>query len=180
MRHRPIGIGVQGLADCFAKLNLPFQSEEAAVVNKNIFETMYHAALERSNELAEKDGSYNTFENSPASKGILQYDMWNVQQTDRYDWNKLKENIMKKGLRNSLLLAPMPTASTSQILGNNECFEPFTSLIYSRRTLAGEFVIINRHLMKELIELGVWDEDLKNEIIKNQVQFKTLKVFLNF
>ena len=175
MRHRPIGIGVQGLADCFAKLNLPFQSEEAALVNKNIFETMYHAALERSNELAVKDGSYNTFENSPASKGILQYDMWNVEQTKRYDWDKLKENIMKNGLRNSLLLAPMPTASTSQILGNNECFEPFTSLIYSRRTLAGEFVIINRHLMKELIELGIWDEDLKNEIIRNQGSIQNIK-----
>ena len=168
MRHRPIGIGVQGLADCFAKLNLPFQSKEAAIVNKNIFETMYHAALESSNELAKKDGTYNTFENSPASKGVLQFDMWNVKKTKRYDWDNLKENIKKYGLRNSLLLAPMPTASTSQILGNNECFEPFTSLIYSRRTLAGEFVIINKHLMKELIELDKWDEDLKNEIIKNQ------------
>ena len=168
MRHRPIGIGVQGLADAIAKLNLPFQSQEARIVNKNIFETMYHAALEKSNELAIIDGSYNTFDGSPASKGILQFDMWGVNKSNRYDWDKLKANIMKKGLRNSLLLAPMPTASTSQILGNNECFEPFTSLIYSRRTLAGEFVIINKYLMKELIELGKWNEDLKNEIIKNQ------------
>ncbi len=168
MRHRPIGIGVQGLADAIAKLNLPFQSQEARIVNKNIFETMYHAALEKSNELAIIDGSYNTFDGSPASKGILQFDMWGVNKSNRYDWDKLKANIIEKGLRNSLLLAPMPTASTSQILGNNECFEPFTSLIYSRRTLAGEFVIINKYLMKELIELGKWNEDLKNEIIKNQ------------
>ena len=166
MRHRPIGIGVQGLADVYAKMNIPFHSEKAKEINKKIFETIYHASLEMSNEIAKRDGKYETFDGSPASKRILQYDMWGVTPSDRYDWNKLKDSIQEQGIRNSLLLAPMPTASTSQILGNNECFEPFTSNIYVRRTLAGEFVVINKYLLRELIDLGLWNNELKNEIIK--------------
>ena len=228
--HRPIGIGVQGLADVFAMMDIPYHSEEAINVNKLIFETIYHAALERSNEIAisrkdamtavismdkyddqyridvfettEKDcrtykcnlnektneivnkvkpiraelditdknviGSYSSFVGSPASKGILQFDMWNVTPSERYDWTTLKKSIQEHGIRNSLLLAPMPTASTSQILGNNECFEPYTSNIYTRRTLAGDYVLANKHLMKELVELGLWTEDLKNNIILNK------------
>jgi ribonucleoside-diphosphate reductase alpha subunit len=240
--HRPIGIGVQGLADLFIELDLPFNSEEAKNINKNIFETIYHAALEKSCELSKeridnlkyleseynygnwtfKDdnldicteyniynvtdasitnaiknddniekalriirpnkkeislintrdpnliGAYSSFEGSPASQGILQYDMWNVKPSSRYDWNKLKKNIKKYGLRNSLLIAPMPTASTSQILGYNECFEPYTSNIYTRRTLAGEFILVNKKLMKELIDLNLWNEEIKNNIIANK------------
>jgi ribonucleotide reductase alpha subunit len=246
--HRPIGIGIQGLADVFALMNITFDCDEAKNINKKIFETIYHAALERSNELAierkelilqlqeQKDkweyknivewrekynlkknyeesdetkmerayndvcceyiskhkrtlqtleelklleieelklskehiGSYSSFEGSPASQGILQFDMWDVEQTNNYDWNVLKNSIIEHGLRNSLFIAPMPTASTSQILGNNECFEPFTSNIYNRRTLAGEFVIINKHLLKELIDLDLWNVDLKNLIIANK------------
>jgi len=225
--HRPIGIGVQGLADVFFKMNIPYHSEEAKVINKNIFETIYHGALERSNELAiervklfkahpvykkllfEYDndtnrdydhtdhdinyfifenesisminaekrnitynnhlGAYSSFEGSPASKGVLQFDMWGIDPTDeRYNWSILKEYIIEYGLRNSLLIAPMPTASTSQILGFNECFEPITSNIYSRRTLAGEFVVVNKYLMNELIELGLWNDNIKNNIIANK------------
>ena len=235
--HRPIGIGVQGLADAFIMMDMPYDSELAKIVNKNIFETIYHAALEQSMELSlqrnedmnilrgeymmswnfsnedndlcreyeindymnasssstitnetrisallkkfrpirceiEREtncyGSYSSFEGSPASNGILQFDMWNISPHDRYDWNKLKEQIKKNGLRNSLLVAPMPTASTSQILGNNECFEPLTSNIYSRRTLAGEFILTNKYLIKELLELGIWNEDIKNNIILNK------------
>ena len=166
MRHRPIGIGIQGLADAFAMMDIPFYSEEAKLINKNIFETMYHGALESSWESARKDGHYETFKGSPTSEGILQFDMWNVTPSTRYDWDKLKLNIKKDGIRNSLLLAPMPTASTSQILGNNECFEPFTSNIYVRRTMAGEFVCINKFLLRELIELGLWTDDIKNSIIR--------------
>lgn len=228
--HRPIGIGVQGLADVFAMMDIPYHSAEAISVNKLIFETIYHAALERSNEIAisrkddltaimdmnkyddkynidifettEKDcrtyksnlsektneivnkvkpiraeldikdknviGSYSSFVGSPASKGILQFDMWNVTPSERYDWTTLKKSIQDHGIRNSLLLAPMPTASTSQILGNNECFEPYTSNIYTRRTLAGDYVVANKHLMKELVELDLWTEDLKNNIILNK------------
>ena len=243
MLHRPIGIGVQGLADAFFKLNIPFHSEEASNINKNIFETIYHAALEKSvelsierrnqleslydyfnnytpvttsammiiehgqlynselnlennvlnelyhkykpiaNELFQKSdqtnvnpvcrnenwvGSYSSFEGSPASQGILQFDMWNINPSDRYDWTLLKHEIMKNGIRNSLLLAPMPTASTSQILGNNECFEPLTSNIYTRRTIAGEFVMVNKYLMYDLINIGYWNDDIKNNIIANQ------------
>ena len=167
-RHRPIGIGVQGLADVYALMNVPFHSERAKVINKKIFETIYHAALEKSMEIAKDVGHYETFRGSPADEGILQFDMWNVVPSDRYNWDMLKEKINTHGLRNSLLLAPMPTASTSQILGNNECFEPFTSNIYVRRTLAGEFVVINKYLLKELIDLNLWNENLKNEIIKNK------------
>jgi ribonucleotide reductase alpha subunit len=228
--HRPIGIGVQGLADVFAQMDIPFHSATAVGVNKLIFETIYHAALERSNELAisrkedmlklrninkydesynidifesqarecrtykenlsdeikailqrvspvkaEIDitddnvaGAYSSFVGSPASKGILQFDMWNVTPSDRYDWGGLKNSVKEHGIRNSLLLAPMPTASTSQILGNNECFEPFTSNIYTRRTLAGDYIVANKHLMKELVELNLWTEELKDNIILNK------------
>ena len=202
--HRPIGIGIQGLADTFIMMDIPFHSEEAKSMNKMIFETMYHAALEKSNEIAieikeskfnyntfsssnsmiyetkytsglkyglkpQHIGAYQSFEGSPASKGILQFDMWNVTPSnDRYDWNALKESIVEHGIRNSLLIAPMPTASTSQILGYNECFEPLTSNIYTRRTLAGEFVVANHYLMRDLIELGVWNEKIKNNIIANK------------
>ena len=230
MLHRPIGIGIQGLADAFFKMNLPFESEEAKKVNKEIFETIYHAALEQSNELAkerkegmqelraaidndfigfkesQKDakemwvnqdlyakneyanlikthkpilhemnalkgqhlGAYSTFEGSPASEGILQFDMWGVTPSPRYDWDTLKESIIDHGIRNSLLLAPMPTASTAQILGNNEAFEPITSNIYSRRTNAGEFVVVNKYLMRELMDLGLWSTQVKDNIIKNR------------
>jgi ribonucleoside-diphosphate reductase alpha chain len=175
-KHRPIGIGVQGLADAFILMNIPFHSEAAKNVNKLIFETIYHGALEKSNEIAILKGSYSSFEGSPASKGILQFDMWNTCPSERYDWTSLKESIIKHGLRNSLLVAPMPTASTSQILGYNECFEPFTSNLYSRRTLAGEFVVVNKYLMKELIQLGQWNEQIKNNIIANKGSVQQLTV----
>ena len=211
LRHRPIGIGIQGLADVFIMMDLPFHSDEAKTINKLIFETIYHAALEKSNELsiqrkehihtlfskpqfemldyltkyeysilkrANKNlmGAYTSFENSPTSKGILQFDMWNIEPSDKYDWTKLKESICEYGLRNSLLVAPMPTASTSQILGYNECFEPFTSNLYSRKTLAGEFVVVNKYLMRELIELGQWNEQIKNNIIANKGSVQQLSV----
>jgi len=225
MRHRPIGIGVQGLADVFFALDLPFQSEEARAINKLIFETIYHAALTESNEMAKERaiyyaanptivtttthdttgvvdivdvcvdtkytltcqeydklykhpnllGAYSSFIGSPASEGIFQFDMWNVQPTPgRYDWDHLRKQIARYGLRNSLLLAPMPTASTSQILGNNECFEPITSNIYMRRTLAGEFIMVNKYLMKEFIDLGIWNERVKNNIIANRGSIQQL------
>jgi ribonucleoside-diphosphate reductase alpha subunit len=168
MRHRPIGIGVQGLADVFISLGHPFLSNEAKQINRNIFETMYHAALESSCELAVVEGPYETFEGSPASKGELQFDLWSVDPgTLRYDWSKLKQDIIKNGIRNSLLLAPMPTASTSQILGFNECIEPITSNIYSRRTLAGEFIQANKYLMADLMILNLWNDKIKNNIIAN-------------
>jgi ribonucleotide reductase alpha subunit len=211
LRHRPIGIGIQGLADTFIMMDIPFCSEQAKEINKNIFETIYHAALEKSNEIAIERtehltslmngprselldyvpeyeysilkrenknllGAYSSFEGSPSSEGILQFDMWNVSPSDRYDWTKLKDSIRTFGLRNSLLVAPMPTASTSQILGYNECFEPLTSNIYSRRTLAGEFVVVNKYLMKELIELGLWNEQIKNNIIANKGSVQQLTV----
>lgn len=175
-KHRPIGIGVQGLADTFAMMNFPFSCDESKKLNKEIFETIYHAALESSVDIAIEDNPYSTFEGSPASKGVLQYDMWNVEPTTRYNWDQLKKNIKKYGLRNSLLVAPMPTASTSQILGNNECFEPFTSNIYVRRTLAGEFIVVNKHLIRELIENYEWNEDIKNSIIKNGGSIQHLKL----
>ena len=207
LRHRPIGIGIQGLADAFILMDIPFHSEAAKNVNKLIFETIYHGALEKSNEISidrtnfyqytynnhnntqfsftkdeitklpiELRGAYSSFEGSPASKGILQFDMWNATPSERYDWPSLKESIIKYGLRNSLLVAPMPTASTSQILGFNECFEPFTSNLYSRRTLAGEFVVVNKYLMKELIQLGQWNEQIKNNIIANKGSVQQLTV----
>ena len=212
LKHRPIGIGVQGLADAFILMNIPFHSDEAREVNKLIFETIYHASLEKSNELVydriaklqnnnnnktNKTNTYDifneyeiglyrneepcfcaysSFNGSPASKGILQFDMWSVTPSDRYDWSKLKQSIINYGLRNSLLVAPMPTASTSQILGFNECFEPLTSNLYSRRTLAGEFVVINKYLMNELIDLGLWNEQIKNNIIANKGSVQQLTV----
>ena len=209
LSHRPIGIGVQGLADTFILMDIPFCSEEATTVNKMIFETIYHASLEKSNEIAisrnkminellsgellskhlnqydyklldspNKNllGTYSSFDGSPTSKGILQFDMWNVVPSDRYDWDALKQSIIKNGLRNSLLVAPMPTASTSQILGFNECFEPFTSNLYSRRTLAGEFVVVNKYLMKELIAAGQWNEQVKNNIIANKGSVQQLTI----
>ena len=210
LRHRPIGVGVQGLADAFILMDVPFHSNQAKEINKLIFETIYHASLEKSNEISiersfelsnkthieiaessnEYDmtticnrqlndrncllGAYSTFEGSPASKGILQFDMWNVTPSSRYDWDKLKDSIKTYGLRNSLLVAPMPTASTSQILGNNECFEPMTSNLYTRRTLAGEFVVVNNYLMKELIDSGNWNEEIKNNIIANKGSIQQL------
>ncbi|KAI1629447.1 ribonucleoside-diphosphate reductase large chain [Exophiala viscosa] len=165
MRHRPIGLGVQGLADAFLALRLPFDSPEARQLNIQIFETIYHAALTASCELAQEEGTYSTYEGSPVSQGILQYDMWNVTPTDLWDWDSLKADIAKHGVRNSLLVAPMPTASTSQILGNNECFEPYTSNIYSRRVLAGEFQVVNPWLLKDLVDLGLWSDNMKNRII---------------
>lgn len=169
LAHRPIGIGVQGLADTFMLLDLAFSSDEARVLNKRIFETMYHAALTASCELAEQHGTYSTFAGSPASQGILQYDMWGVEpELNRYDWTALKARIIKHGLRNSLLLAPMPTASTSQILGNTECFEPISSNIYTRRTMAGEFILVNRHLIADLQASGLWNEGVKNNIVANK------------
>lgn len=165
MRHRPIGIGVQGLADTFILLGMPFDSEEAKQLNKDIFEALYFAALSQSCELARVEGTYETYEGCPVSKGQLQFDMWGVTPSDRNDWNGLREEIAKYGVRNSLLLAPMPTASTSQILGNNECFEPYTSNIYARRVLSGEFTVVNNHMLKDLIELGLWDAEVKNTLI---------------
>ena len=168
MRHRPIGIGIQGLADTFMVLNFPFDSDEAKKINRDIFETIYHAALEQSCELSMVDGPYETYTGSPASQGILQFDMWNVDPgSSRYDWSDLKQRIMTHGIRNSTLLAPMPTASTSQILGYNECIEPITSNIYSRRTIAGEFIMANKYLMADLLKLDLWNEKIKNNIIAN-------------
>lgn len=165
LRHRPIGIGIQGLADAFLLMRFPFESAEAQKLNIQIFETLYYGALEASCEIAEEKGTYETYEGSPVSKGILQYDMWNVTPTDLWDWAALKAKIAKHGVRNSLLLAPMPTASTAQILGNNESIEPYTSNIYTRRVLSGEFQIVNPHLLRDLTEKDLWDEDMKNEII---------------
>jgi ribonucleoside-diphosphate reductase alpha chain len=165
-RHRPIGLGIQGLADAFILLRMPFDSMEAKGLNEDIFETIYYAAVETSMELAKIHGTYETYEGSPASKGTLQFDMWGVTpKSGRYDWDSLKEKVKKFGMRNSLLVAPMPTASTSQILGNNECFEPYTSNIYTRRTLSGEFIVVNKHLMKDLIDLGLWNDTMRNRLI---------------
>jgi ribonucleoside-diphosphate reductase alpha subunit len=168
MKHRPIGLGVQGLADVFILCGLPFDCYESRLMNVHIFETMYHAALEASSELAEIDGSYESFQGSPASQGILQQDMWKggVRMSGMYDWPSMRERIKTKGLRNSLLMAPMPTASTAQILGNNECFEPYTTNIYLRRTLAGEFVVVNKHLVNHLKEAGLWSKEMKDLMVK--------------
>src|SRR4030095_15234892 len=166
MRHRPIGIGVQGLADAFIMLRMPFDPPEARNLNEDIFETIYFGAMEASMELSKEHGPYESFKGSPVSKGIFQFDMWNVTpKSGRWNWEQLKQEVKKNGVRNSLLVAPMPTASTSQILGNNECFEPYTSNIYSRRTLSGEFTIVNKHLLKDLVRLGVWNNALKEKII---------------
>jgi len=165
MRHRPIGLGVQGLADAFILMRFPFDSEEARQLNKDVFETIYYAACTASKDMAKEDGAYETFEGSPASQGKLQFDMWGVTPSDRWEWDILKDEIKEHGMRNSLLMAPMPTASTAQILGNNECFEPYTSNIYTRRTLSGEFIVVNKHLLRDLTKLGLWDDDMKNRLI---------------
>ena len=165
MRHRPIGIGVQGLADAFILMRMPFDSNEARELNREIHETIYYAAMTASKDLSKIDGPYETYKGSPVSQGIFQYDMWNVKPGSRWEWDVLKEEVLKYGVRNSLLIAPMPTASTSQILGNNECFEPYTSNIYTRRVLSGEFPIVNKHLLKDLVKLGLWNESMKNQII---------------
>ena len=165
MRHRPIGLGVQGLADVFILMRQPFDSDEARALNREIFETIYYAACTASKDLAKEEGAYESFKGSPASEGKLQFDLWGVTPSDRWEWSVLKEEIKEHGLRNSLLLAPMPTASTAQILGNNECFEPYTSNIYTRRVLSGEFIIVNKHLLRDLTKLGLWDDDMKNRII---------------
>jgi ribonucleoside-diphosphate reductase alpha chain len=165
VRHRPIGLGVQGLADALILLRLPFESEGARKLNKEIFETIYFAAMTASKDLAKVDGPYSSFAGSPVSKGQFQFDLWGVEPSLRWDWYRLKDEVIRFGVRNSLLVAPMPTASTSQILGNNECFEPYTSNIYVRRVLSGEFVVVNKHLLKDLVELGLWSDDMKNKII---------------
>ena len=168
MRHRPVGLGVQGLADTFIKLRMPFDSEEAKALNKEIFETMYFAAVSSSKDQAVKDGAYETYEGSPISKGQFQHNLWGVKDEElsgRWDWKELREEVEKHGVRNSLLMAPMPTASTSQILGNNECFEPYTSNVYTRRVLSGEFIVVNKHLLNDLIELGLWNDDMKNALM---------------
>lgn len=175
-RHRPIGIGIQGLADVFMMLKLPFASDEAKQLNRNIFETIYHGALEQSCEMARADKPYETFDGSPASQGKLQFDLWNVEPSTRYDWSQIKSDIQTYGLRNSLLLAPMPTASTSQILGYNECIEPITSNIYNRSTLAGNFILANKYLMNDLINLGIWNETIKNNIIANHGSIQHIDV----
>ena len=165
MRHRPIGLGVQGLADAFIMLGYPFESEEARALNREVFETIYFASMSASKDLAKVEGSYETIKGSPVSKGIFQFDMWGVTPTSRWEWDLLKEEVKKHGVRNSLLLAPMPTASTAQILGNNECFEPYTSNIYTRRVLSGEFIIVNKHLLKDLVREGLWNKDMRQKIM---------------
>ncbi|MFN5222926.1 MAG: ribonucleoside-diphosphate reductase subunit alpha [Bacteroidota bacterium] len=165
MRHRPIGIGVQGLADAFILLRMPFESDEARKLNSEIFETIYYASMTASKDLSIMEGPYETYAGSPVSKGVFQFDMWGVTPSPRWEWDVLREEVMKHGVRNSLLVAPMPTASTSQILGNNECFEPYTSNIYTRRVLSGEFVVVNKHLLLDLVRLGLWNSDLKNKLI---------------
>lgn len=165
MRHRPIGIGVQGLADAFILMRFPFDSPEAKQLNREVFETIYFAACTASKDLAKEDGAYETFKGSPISQGQFQFDMWNVEPTDRWEWDVLREEVMEHGVRNSLLLAPMPTASTAQILGNNECFEPYTSNVYTRRVLSGEFIIVNKHLLRDLVKLGIWNDELKNKLM---------------
>lgn len=176
LRHRPIGMGVQGLADTFAKMKLPFDSDKACELNKDIFETMYYAGIEASCELAEKDGVYSSYEGSPASKGILQPDMWEgTVLSDRWDWAALRAKVAQHGLRNSLLMAPMPTASTAQIMGNNESTEPFTSNMYNRRVLAGEFTVVNKYLLKDLVERGLWTPEVRNQIIADRGSVQNVK-----
>jgi ribonucleoside-diphosphate reductase alpha chain len=175
LRHRPIGLGVQGLADVFILLRMAFDSAEARQMNKDIFETIYYAALTASKDLAKDLGPYESYKGSPISKGQFQFDLWGVAPSNRWEWDILRDEISKYGVRNSLLVAPMPTASTSQILGNNECFEPYTSNIYSRRVLSGEFVIVNKHLLKDLVKLGIWNDRLKNQIIANNGSVQSIK-----
>ncbi len=176
MRHRPIGIGVQGLADTFILMRYAFDSKEAKKLNAEIFETIYFGAMEASMEIAKKDGTYDSYKGSPVSKGIFQFDMWGITpNSNRWDWTKLKQKVKKNGVRNSLLLAPMPTASTSQILGNNECFEPYTSNIYTRRVLSGEFIVVNKHLLKDLIKLNLWDDTMKDRLMEANGSIQNIK-----
>ena len=176
MRHRPIGIGVQGLADTFILMRYAFDSKEAKKLNAEIFETIYFGAMEASMEIAKKDGAYESYKGSPVSKGIFQFDMWGITpNSNRWDWTKLKQKVKKNGVRNSLLLAPMPTASTSQILGNNECFEPYTSNIYTRRVLSGEFIVVNKHLLRDLIKLNLWDDSMKDRLMEANGSIQKIK-----
>ena len=175
MRHRPIGIGVQGLSDAFILMRFPFESEEAKALNKEIFETIYYAAVTASKDLAIENGPYETWKGSPISEGKMQFDLWGVTPTDRWEWNVLKEEVIEHGVRNSLLLAPMPTASTAQILGNNECFEPYTSNIYTRRVLSGEFIVVNKHLLRDLVKLGLWNDSLKNQLMGANGSIQNIK-----
>ena len=168
-RHRPIGLGIQGLADAFIMLRMPFTSDEAKKLNQEIFETLYFAAVTSSMEMAKDKGPYSTYKGSPMSEGEFQYNMWNIKDEElsgRWDWGKLRKQVLKNGVRNSLLVAPMPTASTSQILGNNEAFEPYTSNIYTRRVLSGEFIVVNKHLLEDLVELGLWNNTMKDDIMR--------------
>ena len=176
MRHRPIGIGVQGLADCFAMMRVAFESKAAQELNVRIFETLYYGAVEASIELARRDGPYETFEGSPMSQGKLQPDLWGVKPITKLDWDGLRRNVVKHGIRNSLLIAPMPTASTSQILGNNECFEPTTSNVYSRRVLAGDFPVVNRYMVQELLERNMWTLEVRNHVLAHQGSIAKLDV----
>jgi ribonucleoside-diphosphate reductase alpha chain len=178
MRHRPVGLGVQGLADTFIRLRMPFTSAEAKNLNRDIFETIYFASLRASKDEAMADGAYESYAGSPISEGKFQWNLWGVEESQlsgRWDWSALRTEIKEHGVRNSLLLAPMPTASTSQILGNNECFEPYTSNIYTRRVLSGEFIVVNKHLLLDLVNLGLWSEDLKNEIIRSNGSIQHLE-----
>ena len=176
MRHRPIGIGIQGLADAFIKMKIAFEDPRADVMNAQIFETIYHAAMVESVELAKKEGAYESFKGSPLSEGKFQFDLWNEKPaTDRYDWDGLRKEVMEHGARNSLLVAPMPTASTAQIMGNNESFEPYTTNIYTRRVLAGEFVCVNPHLVKDLISLNMWNAETRNRLVADQGSVQNIK-----
>ena len=177
-RHRPVGLGVQGLADAFIMLRLPFTSEEAKQLNQDIFETLYFAAVSASTEEAKKDGPYQTYKGSPMSKGEFQHNLWGIKDDElsgRWDWATLRKTVKKQGVRNSLLVAPMPTASTSQILGNNECFEPYTSNIYTRRVLSGEFIVVNKHLLEDLVDRGLWNEDMKQELMRNNGSVQSIE-----
>lgn len=175
MRHRPIGIGVQGLADAFILMRFPFDSPDAKQLNSEIFETIYYAAVTASKDLAKIEGPYSTFKGSPMSKGVFQFDMWDVKPSNRWEWDILKEEVKEHGVRNSLLMAPMPTASTAQILGNNECFEPYTSNVYTRRVLSGEFIIVNKHLLKDLVKLGLWNSKMKNTLMASNGSIQNIK-----
>jgi ribonucleoside-diphosphate reductase alpha chain len=167
MRHRPIGLGVQGLADAYILMRFPFESPEAIQLNKDIFETIYYAAMTASKDLAKEEGPYESWKGSPISKGIFQFDMWNVTPSTRWEWDVLREEVKEHGERNSLLVAPMPTASTASILGNNECFEPYTSNIYTRRVLSGDYIIVNKHLLKDLVKEGLWNEEMRQKLMSS-------------
>jgi ribonucleoside-diphosphate reductase alpha subunit len=179
MRHRPIGLGVQGLADAYILMRYPFESEEARALNREVFETIYYAAMTASKDLAKKEGPYDSYEGSPVSKGVFQYDMWDVTPSSRWEWDVLKEEVKQYGVRNSLLLAPMPTASTAQILGNNECFEPYTSNIYTRRVLSGEFIIVNKHLLKDLVKEGLWNKEMRQKIMLSNGSIQNIQEIPN-